>query len=285
MTLTRNASSTGPRSGLRIGMDHFHEKSTHVAQQQACKKRTAAKRKKTISEYPMTSFASRESGIQLPPHPSPCPTPVWIAWEGFRSRFFSRSVAARGAMRIQNRHSAAETAGICRFRADPEAVVPRFTPLVGVGEGDSLARSAPDAEAHHLIHHRDKLEGVWHARRGGVVARRLVHHPDELDGVCAMKRECLVAVAEFARIRVACGESRPELLRVLSEHERAILWADAGSPDGFVASDDLSAELGLAESTVRVYRARARAKMRAELSRLGHTWAAVMPLGGGICRW
>ncbi|HEV3006215.1 MAG TPA: hypothetical protein VGX78_17230, partial [Pirellulales bacterium] len=58
---------------------------------------------------------------------------------------------------------------------------------VGVGEADGVLQrrvpaTSPPVLAHRLIHHRDKLEGVWRAAPAAL-ARHLIHHRDKLDGV------------------------------------------------------------------------------------------------------
>ena len=71
---------------------------------------------------------------------------------------------------------------------------------------------------------------------------------------------------------VACGAqesaAREVLLKVLGglpEPQRRILWADALSSSGTVPTVDLARELKLSRGTVRVYRAKALARLREEL--------------------
>ena len=62
---------------------------------------------------------------------------------------------------------------------------------------------------------------------------------------------------------------RDELLQLLGklpEPQRRILWADALSSSGPVPTADLARELNLSRGTVRVYRAKALARLRSELS-------------------
>ncbi|MGH7192845.1 MAG: hypothetical protein ACREJM_04825, partial [Candidatus Saccharimonadales bacterium] len=59
-------------------------------------------------------------------------------------------------------------------------------------------------------------------------------------------------------------------MAVLSKVERAIIAADMLAPDEIAPSSELSDQTGLAMSTVRCYRVRARAKLRIELLRLGY---------------
>lgn len=60
-----------------------------------------------------------------------------------------------------------------------------------------------------------------------------------------------------------------EILRSLPEAQRRIILADAVSTDGKVPSQDLSNELGIPASTVRVYRRRAIERIRSEMDRRG----------------
>jgi RNA polymerase sigma factor (sigma-70 family) len=60
-----------------------------------------------------------------------------------------------------------------------------------------------------------------------------------------------------------------QILNGLPEAQRRILLADAASPDGKVSSQDLSNELGIPASTVRVYRRRAIQHLRKEMDRRG----------------
>jgi RNA polymerase sigma factor (sigma-70 family) len=64
------------------------------------------------------------------------------------------------------------------------------------------------------------------------------------------------------RMRAAVREA----IAALPEAQRRILWADALSPSGPVPTADLARELGLSRGTVRVYRSKALAKIRSELS-------------------
>lgn len=61
-----------------------------------------------------------------------------------------------------------------------------------------------------------------------------------------------------------------EVLASLSEAQRTIVMADAASRDGTANNQWLSEELGLAPSSVRVYRRRALEKIRKELRSRGH---------------
>ncbi len=68
-------------------------------------------------------------------------------------------------------------------------------------------------------------------------------------------------------LRVAPEQLR-ELLALLPEKQRRIVLADAESRDGIVASHDLAKELGIPQSTVRVYRRRALERLRREIEQL-----------------
>ena len=68
----------------------------------------------------------------------------------------------------------------------------------------------------------------------------------------------------FTELRIA-PELLRELLALLPESQRRIVLADAESPDGLVASQLLSTELGIPASTVRVYRRRALERLRREI--------------------
>lgn len=67
-----------------------------------------------------------------------------------------------------------------------------------------------------------------------------------------------------SELRVSSEQLR-EALAVLPENQRRIVLADAQSPDGLVASQDLARELGIPQSTVRVYRRRALERLRREI--------------------
>ncbi len=67
-----------------------------------------------------------------------------------------------------------------------------------------------------------------------------------------------------AAMRIPPDELR-ELLALLPENQRRIVLADADSPDGVVASQYLAQELGIPQSTVRVYRRRALERLRREI--------------------
>jgi RNA polymerase sigma factor (sigma-70 family) len=60
-----------------------------------------------------------------------------------------------------------------------------------------------------------------------------------------------------------------QILNGLPEAQRRILLADAASPEGKVSSQDLSNELGIPASTVRVYRRRAIQHLRKEMDHRG----------------
>lgn len=68
-------------------------------------------------------------------------------------------------------------------------------------------------------------------------------------------------------LRVAPEQLR-ELLALLPEKQRRIVLADAESRDGLVGSHDLAKELGIPQSTVRVYRRRALERLRREIKLL-----------------
>lgn len=65
------------------------------------------------------------------------------------------------------------------------------------------------------------------------------------------------------------SEQLRELLALLPENQRRIVLADADSRDGVVASHDLAKELGIPQSTVRVYRRRALERLRREIQQRG----------------
>lgn len=60
-----------------------------------------------------------------------------------------------------------------------------------------------------------------------------------------------------------------EIIADLPDAQQRILLADASVPDGTASSVLLAAELGIAESSVRVYRKRALERVRSELQRRG----------------
>ena len=67
-------------------------------------------------------------------------------------------------------------------------------------------------------------------------------------------------------LRVAPDELR-ELLAMLPASQRYIILADANSPDGTVASQELAHELGIPAATVRVYRRRGLERLKREIER------------------
>ena len=70
--------------------------------------------------------------------------------------------------------------------------------------------------------------------------------------------------SRFPRLRIPPEQS----LALLPEKQRRIVLADAESRDGLVASHDLAKELGIPQSTVRVYRRRALERLRREIELL-----------------
>lgn len=58
-------------------------------------------------------------------------------------------------------------------------------------------------------------------------------------------------------------------MQALPERQRAVLWADACSPNGLAPTGPLAVELGVKPSTIRSLRRRGRARLKAELIRLG----------------
>lgn len=65
-------------------------------------------------------------------------------------------------------------------------------------------------------------------------------------------------------LRIPPDELR-EILAQLPDSQRRIVMADADSPEGVVASSSLAKELGIPQSTVRVYRRRALERLRREI--------------------
>lgn len=61
-----------------------------------------------------------------------------------------------------------------------------------------------------------------------------------------------------------------EVVADLPEKQRYIVMADAATPEGTASSQLLGAELGIPDSTVRVYRKRAMDRIRKELASRGH---------------
>lgn len=110
---------------------------------------------------------------------------------------------------------------------------------------------------------RDVLKGGWQKARqleqsvepnhlAMAVDRRAAHNGSEPDH------------EPSPDLRVAPDELR-ELLAMLPASQRYIILADANSPDGSVASQDLADELGIPAATVRVYRRRALERLRQEI--------------------
>lgn len=61
-------------------------------------------------------------------------------------------------------------------------------------------------------------------------------------------------------------------LEKIPENERRVLLEDAASPEGTAPNSLLAEQLGVAPSTVRAYRARARKRLRRLLARSGRTY-------------
>ncbi|MEK6260893.1 MAG: sigma-70 family RNA polymerase sigma factor [Planctomycetota bacterium] len=115
---------------------------------------------------------------------------------------------------------------------------------------------------------RDVLRHGWHKAR----QLEMSTEPMRLAEVVDRRRpngESGVGVDDghSPTLRVPPAQLR-ELLALLPENQRRIVLADAESRDGVVASHDLAKELGIPQSTVRVYRRRALERLRREIEQL-----------------
>jgi len=114
---------------------------------------------------------------------------------------------------------------------------------------------------------RDVLRHGWHKARQleqsleSLLAAGLVS-TDELTA-----DEVEIHDVATATLRIPADQLR-ELVDLLPEVQRRIVLADADSTDGIVASRSLATELGIPQSTVRVYRRRALERLRREIEQL-----------------
>lgn len=111
---------------------------------------------------------------------------------------------------------------------------------------------------------RDILRVGWHKAR----ALEVNGHAGILDG--CVQPQPIEPQDEDAKPPTALQMALREVLDSLSDAQRTIVMADAASRDGTANNQWLSAELGLAPSSVRVYRRRALEKIRNELRNRGH---------------
>ena len=112
---------------------------------------------------------------------------------------------------------------------------------------------------------RDVLKHGWHKAQ----QLELSTEPTQLAEVTDHRRSHRESDAdeqdESSLARRIPSEQLHQLLALLPENQRRIVLADADSRDGVVASHDLAKELGIPQSTVRVYRRRALERLRREI--------------------
>ena len=111
---------------------------------------------------------------------------------------------------------------------------------------------------------RDILRVGWHKAKSlevnghsGILDRTVQPEPTE-------------PIDEDNRPPTALQMALRDILASLSEAQRTIVMADAASRDGTANNAWLAKELGLAPSSVRVYRRRALEKIRNEMRKRGH---------------
>lgn len=113
---------------------------------------------------------------------------------------------------------------------------------------------------------RDILRVGWHKAK----TLEVNGHAGILDRAVQPVKIETSETTEDARPPTALQMALREVLASLSEAQRTIVMADAASRDGTANNQWLSEELGLAASSVRVYRRRALEKIRKELRKRGH---------------
>ena len=161
----------------------------------------------------------------------------------------------------------------------------RYATAFGAADVDDIMAVA----AERLWHNRDKFDPnkgglkAWYfriadntakdvLRIGWFKARKLEVVVDQgaLDALAAAGEESIDAGGVVACGTTQDSAAREVLLKVLGglpEPQRRILWADALSSSGPVPTIDLARELKLSRGTVRVYRAKALARLREELGK------------------
>ena len=111
---------------------------------------------------------------------------------------------------------------------------------------------------------RDILRVGWHKAK----ALEVNGHSGILDRT--VQPEPTEPIDEDNRPPTALQMALRDILASLSEAQRTIVMADAASRDGTANNAWLAKELGLAPSSVRVYRRRALEKIRNEMRKRGH---------------
>ena len=101
VTPPRSASSRGSRAAHESEGIIFAKKARSLRSNERAKNKTAAKRKKTTSEYPMTSERAAKAAPNCRATLRLTPRFFGSLWEGFRNRFFSRSIDARRAISLR----------------------------------------------------------------------------------------------------------------------------------------------------------------------------------------
>lgn len=111
---------------------------------------------------------------------------------------------------------------------------------------------------------RDVLKHGWHKARQLELSLEPSHLAMTVDRRAIDHNAPVEADRNAPELRISPALLR-ELLALLPENQRRIVLADADSPDGQVASQQLATELGIPPSTVRVYRRRALERLRREI--------------------
>jgi len=152
-----------------------------------------------------------------------------------------------------------------------DILIPRYRGGLTRSDVDDVVAIA----CHRLWKHRAEFAGLrspraWFVRIADNVARDVLrygwHKARRLE--VAAEKAYLESFAP-AELPAELPEADPELaakvraiVAELPDKQRKIVWADALSPDGNIAAEDLARELGIPPGTVRVYRKRALDKLR-----------------------
>ena len=116
---------------------------------------------------------------------------------------------------------------------------------------------------------RDVLKHGWHKARQLELSVEPMQLAEVMDRRQSQRESGNGEDHDSAITQRIPSEQLRELLALLPENQRRIVLADADSRDGLVASHDLAQELGIPQSTVRVYRRRALERLRREIEQRG----------------